>query len=297
MYSKRWVHLLFVALSILVATRASWFQHDVEARQLSSSSAADDSVDAATTSDQTTAASSTSAAVTSSESETSTEPTSTPSDEPTSTTDEPTTSDTPTPTVSTTSTGRSTTTSASDTGPITSAPSSEPTSSVSSTTSDGGDDSDSETSENTRSTRSTTVTPVTRTTTYIYTSTDSSGQTHVGTSESLVVSTPAFSGDGSNNNGNSGVTPSQRNIIIGVTVGVGGAIILAAGGILFWRLRNKRRSQEESEELISYGAGFGGPGTAEKTEASGPSAGARSPFQSTLETYHAPTQTNAASNF
>lgn len=89
----------------------------------------------------------------------------------------------------------------------------------------------------------------------------------------------------------------QRNVIIGVTVGVGGAIILAAGGILYWRLRNKRRSQEENEELISYGAGFGGPGTAEKSEASGPSASARSPFQSTLENYHAPTQTNAASNF
>ena len=89
----------------------------------------------------------------------------------------------------------------------------------------------------------------------------------------------------------------QRSIIIGVTVGVGGAIILAAGGILYWRLRNKKRNQEENEELISYGAGFGGPGTAEKSEASGPSASARSPFQSTLENYHAPTQTNAASNF
>lgn len=88
-----------------------------------------------------------------------------------------------------------------------------------------------------------------------------------------------------------------RDTIIGVTVGVGGAIILAAGGILYWRLRNKRRNQDESEELISYGAGFGGPGTAEKTEGTAPAAGARSPFQSTLETYHAPTQTNAASNF
>lgn len=112
------------------------------------------------------------------------------------------------------------------------------------------------------------------------------------------MSTPGFSGgsDGAKSQ-DKGITSMTRSIIIGVTVGIGGAIILAAAGVLYWRLRNKRRSQEENEELISYGAGFGGPGTAEKTEASAPSAGARSPFQSTLETYHAPTQTNAASNF
>lgn len=111
------------------------------------------------------------------------------------------------------------------------------------------------------------------------------------------MSTPGFSGNDGLKNTNSGLSATARNTIIGVTVGVGGAIILAAAGILYWRLRNKRRSQEENEELISYGAGFGGPGTAEKSETSGASAGARSPFQSTLETYHAPTQTNAASNF
>jgi NhaP-type Na+/H+ or K+/H+ antiporter len=113
---------------------------------------------------------------------------------------------------------------------------------------------------------------------------------------SVIYSTPGFSGDESKPM-NGGVSPANRSVIIGVTVGIGGAILLAAGGFLFWRLRNKRRTQEESEELISYGAGFGGPGTAEKSEASGPSAAARSPFQSTLETYHAPTQANAASNF
>ncbi len=119
----------------------------------------------------------------------------------------------------------------------------------------------------------------------------------MGSSEAVVVSTPGFSGSGGSTSNGGGLTTAQKSIIIGVTVGVGGAIILAAGGILYWRLRNKRRGQEENEELISYGAGFGGPGTAEKTEGSGPAAAARSPFQSTLETYHAPTQTNAASNF
>ncbi|KAI0422954.1 hypothetical protein F5X98DRAFT_323392 [Xylaria grammica] len=304
MYSKRWVQILFVALSILIATRASWFHHhDVGARQVSSSSAVDDTEESAvSTAAETSIASTTSDAATTSEAETTAEPSSTSSDEPSSTTDEPTTSDTPTPSISTTTSESDspTTTSSSDTGPITSAPTSDSTSSaVPTTSSDGaGDNSDTETSEDTKSTKSTTEKPVTKTTTIFHTSTDDSGQTHVESSESVVVSTPGFSGsDGGSGNGNSGVTPTQRNIIIGVTVGVGGAIILAAGGILFWRLRNKRRSQEENEELISYGAGFGGPGTAEKSEASGPSGGARSPFQSTLETYHAPTQTNAASNF
>lgn len=88
-----------------------------------------------------------------------------------------------------------------------------------------------------------------------------------------------------------------KSTIIGVCVGVGGAIILAAAGVLFWRLRSKRRSQEENEELVSYGDGFAGPGSAEKTEPSGASAAGRSPFQSTLESYHAPSQANAASNF
>jgi len=111
------------------------------------------------------------------------------------------------------------------------------------------------------------------------------------------VSTPGLVGGGGSKNQGGGLSEKDKSTIIGVTVGVGGAIVLAASGILFWRLRNKRRNQDENEELISYGPGFGGPGTAEKSEASGPTSSARSPFQSTLETYHAPTQTNAASNF
>jgi len=87
-----------------------------------------------------------------------------------------------------------------------------------------------------------------------------------------------------------------KNIIIGVTVGIGGAIILGVGALMYWRLRNKQRNSEESEDLVSYGNGFGGPGTAEKPETAG-SASGRSPFQSTLESYHAPSQANTASNF
>ncbi|KAI1349975.1 hypothetical protein F5Y01DRAFT_287594 [Xylaria sp. FL0043] len=294
MYSRRLVHILFVALAVLLATRASWLRNDVEARQVSSSSADGGDSDAATsTPDDSSVASTTSDSPTTSASDTPTSSTS--SDAPTSTSDEPTTSDTPTPTTTPAPTSNTdSSTSTSNTGPITTPPTSEPTSSASPTSS--GDASDSETSDDTKSTKQTTAKPVTKTSTVFYTTTDSGGQTHVGSSEAVVVSTPTLSGGGSGGSGNSGITAKQRNIIIGVTVGVGSAIILAAAGVLYWRLRNKRRSQEENEELISYGAGFGGPGTAEKTEGGG-SAAARSPFQSTLETYHAPTQTNAASNF
>ncbi|KAJ8121936.1 hypothetical protein ONZ43_g1738 [Nemania bipapillata] len=291
MYSTRWVQVVMVVLSILIATQASWFHHGLAARQDSVISVADSDSDSDSSSSEAPSSDVTSSSPPSSTSSSSS-PTS--SSQSTTTTDEPTTSSTPTPTSSSSSSSRSSaSTTSSNTGPITTAPSSTPTTSSSPTSTEG--DSNPDTTKDTKS--STTAKPVTQTQTVFYTSTDNSGQTHVGSSESVVVSTPGLTGGGSSSGGSSGISPQVRSTIIGVTVGVGGAIILAAGGILYWRLRNKRRSQEENEELISYGAGFAGPGTAEKSEASGPTASARSPFQSTLETYHAPTQTNAASNF
>ncbi|GAP91829.1 putative cell wall protein [Rosellinia necatrix] len=289
MYSTRLVQIMMVALSILIATRASWFQRDVDARQLSLSlidtnaSDADESSPAATPTDDPTPTGGDNT-----DSSTSSTPSPTPTSDESSSS-----SSTTTTTSSTSSPSTTTTTTTSDSGPITSPPTSTPTGS--SSTPDNGNTSDPETTD---STQSTTQTPITRTKTIFYTSTDTSGQTHVGSSESVVVSTPGLSGDSSGSGSSGGGMPaSTRDTIIGVTVGVGGAIILAVIGGLYWRLRNKRRTQEESEELISYGAGFGGPGTAEKNEPTIPAVGARSPFQSTLETYHAPTQTNAASNF
>ncbi|KAI1170227.1 hypothetical protein F4777DRAFT_133600 [Nemania sp. FL0916] len=300
MYSTRWIQILMVALSILIATQASWFHHGLEARQ--SAGVAIDAggpADASDTPDLPPPTSSGDDSSTPTDSSSSSEPTDPPtssSDPPSSTSEDPTT--TPTPSSSaddtTTSDQPPSSTTPSDSGPITTPPTPTPTPTKSTTSSAGGDSNtdtphDTETSE--------TQKPTTITKTAYYTSTDASGQTHVGSSEAVVTSTPGFSGGSGSKGNNSGLSTTAKNTIIGVTVGVGGAIILAAAGILYWRLRNKRRSQEENEELISYGAGFGGPGTAEKSEASGPSTGPRSPFQSTLETYHAPTQTNAASNF
>lgn len=83
----------------------------------------------------------------------------------------------------------------------------------------------------------------------------------------------------------------QRNTIIGVVCGIGGAIVLGVVGIVAWRVWGRKKSQETDE------GAFGSSYTpAEKPEQPG-SQSSRTPFQSTLESYHAPTQVNTASNF
>lgn len=87
-----------------------------------------------------------------------------------------------------------------------------------------------------------------------------------------------------------------RNTVIGVVVGVGGAAILAGIAFLFFRLHRKK-TPEEGDGLMEYDTGY--PATEKPSDVGSMSPGtsARSPFQSTLETYHAPTQVNTASNF
>ncbi|CAJ2504293.1 Uu.00g116870.m01.CDS01 [Anthostomella pinea] len=305
MYSKWSVQLLMVVLSIIVASRATWFNpapSDLVVRQ-------DVSVTAAIQDDSTTSPADTTADAT----PTSDDATSTPEETTPATTANPTTADdspttetsaadatptTPT-TDATTTTPENTTPTDANTTPTTGATTTLPpttgggttgtTSSASSKeTSSGNDDSSSSKSSKT------TASPVTFTSIAVITTTNDAGQTVTSSSATAIVSTPALSGSDSSKD-NQGISQGTKNTIIGVCVGVGLAIVIAVGGLLFWRLRSKRRSQEENEELVSYGNGFGGPGTAEKSETSAPPN--RSPFQSTLESYHAPTQTNAASNF
>lgn len=75
-------------------------------------------------------------------------------------------------------------------------------------------------------------------------------------------------------------------------VGVGGAIVLAGIAFLVLRLRRKKQP-EESDGLMDYNNGLV---AADKAEVASSNSG-RTPFQSTLESYHAPTQVNTASNF
>ncbi|KAI0850729.1 hypothetical protein F5Y00DRAFT_231904 [Daldinia vernicosa] len=307
MHSTRLIHLMMAALSVTAVTGVAWLdnQHagagqlavradiisigpDLTADSTTDASAADPTTSSDDATDDSTT--STPAATTSNT------PTPTTSDESTPT---PTTSDasTPTPTTAdntTPTTGGTTATTPPPTTARTTPTTAAPT--PSETSSDGNGGSGDNSSDDTTEVPRTTPPPVTSTFITVITSTDAAGQTHVSSSSSIIVSTPSPVADTSGDDRESGMSPQVRNTIIGVCVGVGGAIVLAAAGVLFWRLRNNRRSQEENEELVSYGDGFGGPGTAEKSEPSGSTAG-RSPFQSTLESYHAPTQTNAASNF
>lgn len=130
------------------------------------------------------------------------------------------------------------------------------------------------------------------TTIFTYTTTLSDGRTSAVETQSVV--TPTLS-EGQTNSGDNGMAPQTKNTIIGVCVGVGGAIVLAAVGVLVWRLRARRRDQDDGEDLVNYGAGTSqfnaGPEKNEPGSMSG-----RSPFQSTLESYHAPSS-NTGTNF
>lgn len=94
----------------------------------------------------------------------------------------------------------------------------------------------------------------------------------------------------SNSGQASGMSPQTRNTVIGVVVGVGGAIILGGLALVAWRIWGRKKHQEENDGLMDYGS------TVEKPD-TGSSVTGRTPFQSTLESYHAPTQVNTAANF
>jgi len=132
--------------------------------------------------------------------------------------------------------------------------------------------------------------PTTETFVHVITTTNSDGQPTAITSSGTVTKTPGLSQGSSG--GTSGMTKETRNIVIGVVVGVGGAIVLGALGFVAWRIWGRKKQAEEQDNLMSYGD------KADDGSSPGGTVGhARNPFQSTLETYHAPTQVNASSNF
>lgn len=316
MYSTRLIRLLMVALSIFTVAQATWLDMNMLKRSPgvlddlaragesnndnNSTTAADESKPAASVSNAPTPEPSTTAAA-----ETSAKPADPTTSEQTKSPD-PTTSkggDTPTPTAAPT-----TPTSGGGGGQTTPVPSPSetsnggsggtivftppPTTRVTSvkTTSDGK-------TFDVPQTVTETPKPTTAakpfTTVFTYTTTLSDGRTSAVETQSVV--TPALS-QGQSNSGDNGMTPQTRNTIIGVCVGVGGAIILAAVGVLVWRLRARRRDQDDGEDLVNYGAGTSqfnnaGPEKNEPASMSG-----RSPFQSTLESYHAPSS-NTGTNF
>lgn len=136
--------------------------------------------------------------------------------------------------------------------------------------------------------------PSVQTTTIIITTTNADGSTTTISS----VSTTIPSAAPSNGGGSTGISKQTTNTIIGVVVGVGGAIFLCALGLLAWRIWGRKKNQDDNDELIGYGGHAAGTpyGPTEKSDASGSTSG-RTPFQSTLESYHSPTHVNASSNF
>ncbi|KZF25683.1 hypothetical protein L228DRAFT_236754 [Xylona heveae TC161] len=97
------------------------------------------------------------------------------------------------------------------------------------------------------------------------------------------------SGEGSSS---SGLSDKSKRIIVGVVVGVGGAIILGGLGIVAWRIWGRRKGMhDEDDDLMRSEPGSTGQ---EKTG----SANGSDPFRSTLDQYHTrPGPVNTAANF
>jgi len=93
----------------------------------------------------------------------------------------------------------------------------------------------------------------------------------------------------------SGLSPDKRNIVIGVLVGVGGAILLGGLIIVVWRHKKAKRERAMDDDIdLGRESPYGGAGGDSRKG----SAHDQSPFQATLDQYHKPQQpVTAASNF
>lgn len=92
----------------------------------------------------------------------------------------------------------------------------------------------------------------------------------------------------------SGISEADKKIIIGVVVGVGGAIVLGVLGVVIWRIHKKRNEQYNQDDDDLMGGTAVGSG---KREMAASPAHSGTPFKSTLDQYHNPGPVNAASNF
>ncbi|KAL4897017.1 hypothetical protein BDV59DRAFT_169572 [Aspergillus ambiguus] len=209
---------------------------------------------------------------------------STPTTSEQSTTSEATTISEPTTTSETpTTTSVPTTTSESTTSEPTTAPS------TTSTTSRGT------TTQAPTTSSSETEKPTVKTITTIHTISGTPVQTTMLSSatDSAATESPSLNGK-ADDSGSSGLSDSEKKIVIGVVVGVGGAILIGAIAVVAWRMHVRKRNaldQDDSADLMSGTAV--GAGVREKA----PSPAQGTPFRSTLDQYHNPGPVNAASNF
>ncbi|KAL8763592.1 MAG: hypothetical protein Q9184_000648 [Pyrenodesmia sp. 2 TL-2023] len=118
-----------------------------------------------------------------------------------------------------------------------------------------------------------------------------SGVIPVSTSSATSTQTPSVNPDDSGSN-KSGLDSSQKRIVIGVVVGIGGAILLGGIAVVAWRIwgRKGRPNEDDNDLMDSH------PGSSGREKRS--SISGHSPFRSTLDQYHnhgGPV--NTASNF
>ena len=116
----------------------------------------------------------------------------------------------------------------------------------------------------------------------------------VSTSTSISTAAPGLAHSDSSSNG-SGLSPSTKRTIIGVVVGIGGAIIIGGVAVVAWRIwGRKRKLGDDDNDLMNSHPGSSGH---EKTS----SVSGNTPFKSTLDQYHSPHSppgpVNTASNF
>lgn len=124
------------------------------------------------------------------------------------------------------------------------------------------------------------------------TATGTDGTPTTYTTQAVSTQTPGLADNGTSDSTSSGMSTQTRNIIIGVVVGVVGAIVLAGGALIARRVWGRKKQADEHDGLMSYNNGYGG----DKPDVTS-TGSSRTPFQSTLESYHAPTNVNTASNF
>ncbi|KAI4212526.1 MAG: hypothetical protein LQ351_004778 [Letrouitia transgressa] len=115
----------------------------------------------------------------------------------------------------------------------------------------------------------------------------------VSTSSPSASTSPAINKE-EGGSGKSGLDDSQKRIIIGVVVGIGGAILLGGIAVVTWRIwGRKRHNVDEDNDLVDSVPGSSGREHEKTSSISG-----HSPFRSTLDQYHKPAgPVNTASNF
>jgi hypothetical protein len=89
------------------------------------------------------------------------------------------------------------------------------------------------------------------------------------------------------------LSSSEKKTIIGVVVGIGGAILVGGLAIVAWRIWGRKRNNSDHDDLMDNPPGSSGKEMGSASSGSVP----LNPFKKTLDQYHNPGLVNTASNF